>query len=76
MCAPIAGTRVTRGKLAAHVGARGGAREPGDLRAASPDEIGRIARRFEVVTLAAGQRHGDAASSAKLVVVVRGEVDV
>ena len=41
-----------------------------------PDEIGRIARRCEVVSLAPGQRHGDAASGARLVVVVRGEVEV
>jgi CRP-like cAMP-binding protein len=41
-----------------------------------PDEVGRIARRFAVVSLAAGQRHGDAASGARLVVVVRGEVDI
>src|SRR5882724_9575179 len=40
------------------------------------DEIGRIARRFELVSLAAGQRHGDEASGARLVVVVRGEVDI
>jgi CRP-like cAMP-binding protein len=41
-----------------------------------PDEVGRIARRFEVVSLAAGQRHGDAGSGARLVVVIRGEVDL
>lgn len=41
-----------------------------------PDEVGRIARRFEVVGLAAGQRHGDAASGARLAVVIRGEVDL
>ena len=40
------------------------------------DEIGRIARRFEIVNLAAGQRHGDEASGARLVVVVRGEVEI
>lgn len=40
------------------------------------DEIGRIARRFEIVNLAAGERHGDEASGARLVVVVRGEVEL
>lgn len=41
-----------------------------------PDEIGRIARRCEVVALAPGQRHGDPDSGPRLVVVVRGEVEV
>jgi CRP-like cAMP-binding protein len=41
-----------------------------------PDEIGRIARRCEVVSLARGQRHGDPASGPRLVVVVRGEVEI
>lgn len=41
-----------------------------------PDEIGRIARRFEVVDLARGDRHGERASRARLAVVVRGEVDI
>jgi len=41
-----------------------------------PDEIGRIARRCEVVVLAAGQRHGDPESGPRLVVVVRGELEV
>ncbi len=40
------------------------------------DEIGRIARRFEIVSLAAGQRHDDEARGARLVVVVRGEVEI
>jgi len=41
-----------------------------------PDEVGRIARRFELVRLAAGQRHGDAGAEPRLVVVVHGEVDI
>jgi CRP-like cAMP-binding protein len=42
-----------------------------------PDEIGRIARRFELVGLAAGERHsGGEAGVARLVVVVQGDVDV
>lgn len=41
-----------------------------------PDEVGRIARRFTVVELAAGEREAEPASPARLVVVIRGEVDV
>src|SRR5215831_15209863 len=41
-----------------------------------PDEVGRIARRCEVVTLAPGERHGDVTSGPRLVLVVRGEVEV
>jgi CRP-like cAMP-binding protein len=41
-----------------------------------PDEIGRIARRFTVVELEPGQRHGDGDASARMVVVVRGDVAV
>ena len=41
-----------------------------------PDEIGRIARRCDVVGLAPGQRHGDPAAGARLVIVVSGEVEV
>ena len=40
-----------------------------------PDEVARIARRFQRVELAAGERHGGS-DQARLVVVVRGEVDV
>ena len=40
------------------------------------DEIGRIARRFEVARLPAGRRHGDATTGARLVIVVGGEADV
>jgi CRP-like cAMP-binding protein len=39
------------------------------------DEVGRIARRFAVVDLAAGERH-DAACDARLVVVIRGEIEI
>jgi len=40
-----------------------------------PDEIGRIARRFAVIDLAAGERH-EAANEARLVIVIRGEIEV
>jgi len=36
-----------------------------------PDEGGRIARRFEIVNFTAGQRHGGAASDARLARSVR-----
>ena len=41
-----------------------------------PDELARISRRCEIVPLAPGQRHGDAASGPRLALVVRGEVEV
>jgi len=41
-----------------------------------PDEIGRIARRFAIVELAAGETCGFAAADARAVVVVRGAVQL
>jgi len=41
-----------------------------------PDEVGRIAHRFSLARLAAGERSEARAGHARLVVVVRGEVDV
>src|SRR5260221_4072480 len=41
-----------------------------------PDEIGRIGRMFTIVELEPGERHGDADASARMVVVVRGDVAV
>jgi CRP-like cAMP-binding protein len=40
------------------------------------NEVGRIARRFEVTQLAAGDRQGAEVVEPRLVVVIRGEVDV
>ena len=42
-----------------------------------PDEVARVARRFELVDMAAGDRHpGTEGAEARVVVVIRGEVSV
>lgn len=41
-----------------------------------PDEVARIARRCKIVSLAPGQRDGDPTDGPRLVLVVRGEVEV